>query len=112
MNFDETLDTLDHIAKGEFHAGLDAVLDDPDEYLAFRRLGRLAAVSIKAPFARSAPYDPSLSFNWAKSSRQWSVGWPLSEAASRHTGLSMTFSWHSQANGIGRYGALPSSTSS
>jgi hypothetical protein len=80
MDFGETIDHLDHIAHGEFHGGLAAVLDDPDGYLAFKRLGRLAAVSIKAPFARSAEYDPSLPYNWAESSRQWAVTWPPSEA--------------------------------
>jgi hypothetical protein len=80
MDLMDSIDLLDDLATGEFHAGIVAVLDDRDEYLAFKRLGRLAAVSIKSPFAVSREYDPTLSLNWAKSSRQWGIVAPLSEA--------------------------------
>jgi hypothetical protein len=87
MDLMGSIDLLDGLATGEFHAGIAAVLDDPDEYLAFKRLGRLAALSIKTPFAVSREYDPTLSINWAKSSRQWGIVTPPSEAdiaAHRH----------------------------
>jgi hypothetical protein len=112
MDLMGSVNLLDGFASGEFHSGIVAVLDDPDEYRAFKRLGRLAAVSIKSPFAVSREYDR----------RGASIG--LSQAAngaslrlrlrpiSQRTATSTTFSSRSLGNGISRFRVWLSTTSS
>jgi hypothetical protein len=65
--------TLDRLAVGEYGHPLDHVLNDSDEDLALRRVGRLFGVYLKEPFARSFDYDRNSPSNWAKSKRFWEI---------------------------------------
>src|SRR5688572_22471426 len=56
----ESLCDLDELSRGEFRAGISDILPDPDEFLAFKRLGRLAAVPVKGLFA--TPKHTTLTF--------------------------------------------------
>lgn len=64
---------LQELCQDEYGVSLEQLLMAEDKSLVFRRLGRLAAVWPKYPFAQSFEYDTDLPSNWAKAKRCWEI---------------------------------------
>jgi len=80
---EQGLEVLNNISEGEYKTPLLQVVQSPDEYLVFKRIGRLMCVWIKQPFASSFPYNPDLPSNWAKSALFWEIHEPVSPSQIR-----------------------------
>ena len=84
----EGLRQLQQLSEGDYHQPLETILSDPDEKVAFARLGRLIGVSLKQPFA--TPTKIRIEDSRSRSYR----GWELALESFQRPNVQKTWQYH------------------